>query len=527
MMSRRPALLKLPGVLLLGWALAGCRPPTGSAPERTNPYALALARCGDSAGASLRLPPGSVAVLDGSDSGLAGHAAGDRGRLRYSWRQVAGPAVRLARTDLARTEAVFRSAGDYVFELTVTAGGETSEPCPVRITVAADARAPAPPTPGTPEPGATSTAARTPVPAPAGRSADFTLLASDGAELVRVFGEKTGLTLRVDPGWQRPEDLARRPVNFLARNVPPDLAIEMAARLLGGTLVRDRRDAAYVTSGLGWLSAEPQLARFYPLATKAPVDDGRAILELAREACRGPLFACPAARIDFDAARGGLQATGPGSMHARLAALVEELGPGGGPLPPRPPLDPEERRRDEVLERRLNVVLVDRPLPAAALELGVLLGVPIAWEEPPGGTRDVFVSLRGDGRPAREMLAELAGRAGCAGFSWVRGGGLWLYRAEDPGESAEPVWVTAEVRGWPAAPLRAAGVLPGAAVHAVRAGVRPPSWQDPATLCSYYAHTDRLVIIAPPPVQREALRLLHDLVERGGRGAGPGGSGGG
>ena len=69
------------------------------------------------------------------------------------------------------------------------------------------------------------------------------------------------------------------------------------------------------------------------------------------------------------------------------------------------------------------------------------------------------------------------------------------------------------MRGYPLRRLRARGILPGVVLHLVRKKIRPASWRDPSALCAYYPHTDRLVVIHHSRVQREVLRLLHDLLE--------------
>ena len=134
---------------------------------------------------------------------------------------------------------------------------------------------------------------------------------------------------------------------------------------------------------------------------------------------------------------------------------------------------------------------------------------------PPGPkrVRPPRVSLRAAGRPAREVLAEAAKRAGFKGFSWVKGGGIWLYRTEPRPASAEHLWSAARVRAYPLARPRARGILPGAVVHLVRKKIWPATWRDPAALCVYHKPSDRLIVVHSPQVQREVLRMLHDLLE--------------
>ncbi len=490
---------KAAAATLLVVAACGCPPPTGGGGGvpggDPRPFAVAMARSGGRSGTRLAVAPGSVVILDGAESGV------DRGRaeLRYAWKQTSGPQVRIARPDLVRTECRLAAAGTYRFELVVTARRFRSRPSPVIVTVrAAAADGDDPPKNGGRPPAA-------------GREASFALLESNAEELVRVFGAKTGLTLRVEPGWMRPEELKLRPLTFMARRVSPDLALEMAARLLGADYVRDHRDAAFLTRGMGWLKRQRQGARFYPTVRLGE----EKLAALARESCRGALFARPGSSVVYDRRRRGIQVIGPVSMQGRVEALLAAVAPEGRRLAARPPLIADERRRNSTLARRLKLLLTNKELSEVGLELGRVLKAPVAWEEPPGDKRVAVprVSLRGGGRPAREVLAELAKKAGFKGFSWVKGGGIWLYRSEPRPACAEHLWSAARLRAYPMEKLRARGILPGAVLHSIRKKVWPATWRDPATLCAYYKASDKLIVIHSPEVQREVLRLLHDLLE--------------
>jgi hypothetical protein len=123
------------------------------------------------------------------------------------------------------------------------------------------------------------------------------------------------------------------------------------------------------------------------------------------------------------------------------------------------------------------------------------------------------VPRRAGGPRPDQVLAEAARLAGLGGFSWVRGGAVYIGGDSQAPPSAEHPWAGSEVRSYPAAGLKAVGVLPGAAAHHLRTKVFPPLWRDASTLCAPYGPTDRLVVIAPPAVQTAVVRELHDLIE--------------
>jgi hypothetical protein len=488
-------------LLALAAGASGCVPGPASAPG-PRPFAVAMVRAGSRAGTELAVRPGTVVTLDGAESGTD---TGE-GELAWNWRQTSGPQTTIARRDLARSEVRLPRPGTYVFELVTSCERHSSRPSTVTVEVSAGAAGnPGQEPPVTP-PGP---------PAPA-RTADFALLDSNAAELIRVFGAKTGYTLRVEPGWHRPEELEKLPLTFMARKVSPEQALEMAARLVGGGYVRDRSDAAFLAAGLGWLGSERQSARFYPTTGLTPEGRGEKLLGMVREACRGALFACPGSSVEYERRHAGIQVSGPVSMHARVRVMLAALSAQMRKLPPRPAQSIDERHRDRVLGGRLDLVLVDREMSEVALEVGGALGVPVAWEGPAADGRHppARISVRGGGRTAAAVLGDVAERAGCKGYSWVSGGGIWLYRTAPAALSAAQPWTSAVVRAYPAAELRAAGVLPGAAAHAIRKSVRPETWRDPGTLCAYHRHTDRILVIHTPAVQREALRLMHDLIAK-------------
>jgi len=495
-------LVRITALLLLPALALSCRRPGGELPadQKPYPFAVAVARSGAEAGTTLVAAPGALVILDGTASGTDRPKA----ELSYLWRQDSGPAVKIARPDLARSEVRLAASGTYVFELVTSCAGRRSEPSPVTITVKARGAATGVPA------GEDQTGSKT-----GPRTATFALLASNAEELVRIFGARTGMTLRVAPEWMRPEGLKGIPVTFMARKVTPRVALEMSARLLGAAYVRDRTDAAFLTRGLGWLRAERSTAHFYPTALIAPPGRGGKLHELVREACRGALFACRGSSVVYDRRRDGLQVTGPASMHARVRSLLAAIGSERAGLLRRPALDSDEKLERATLKRSLGITLANRDFPAAALELGHLLGVPLAWQENVSGSRAAppRISCRGANRPAREVLDELARKGGFEGWEWVAGGGIWFHRGEPGSPSRAHLWKTARVRAYPLFELKARGVLAGAAVHAIRKRVRPGSWRDPSTLCAYYRYTDRLVVINSPRVQREVLRALHDLLE--------------
>jgi len=68
--------------------------------------------------------------LDGSASADPGGA-----KLRYAWRQVAGPPVELGAADTSRPWFIPAGHGTYEFELRVSGGAEWSEPSRVRVIV--------------------------------------------------------------------------------------------------------------------------------------------------------------------------------------------------------------------------------------------------------------------------------------------------------------------------------------------------------------------------------------------------------
>jgi hypothetical protein len=481
--------------LASGCRQAGDRPQSGPVP-----FAAALARAGGSADTSLVVRPGTVVILDGTASGADRQAAD----LEYLWRQTGGPTVRIRRPRLPRTEVLLAAEGQYRFALVTSCSGRRSEPAPVRVTVTAQRRGLAlGPTAGPlgPRPGGT-------------RRAAFALLGSNAGELIRIFAAKTGITLRVAPEWMRPEELRDIPVTFMARKVSPAAALEMAARLIGAPYVRDSAEGAFLAPGLGWLNSEPSSARFYPTALITPPGRGEELLALVREACRGALFACRGASVEFDRRRDGLHVAGPASMHARIASLLAAIGSSAS-LPGRPALSANEGREQEVLRRRLRLILANRDFATAALELEQALGVPVAWSENLAGKRRApqAVSCHSAGRPAREVLDELARKGGFKGWEWVSGGGIWFCREQPGRPGREHLWKSSVVRAYDLLPLKRRGVLPGAALHAVRSRVRPRSWRDPATLCARYRHTETLVVVTSPRIQREVLRALHDLLE--------------
>ncbi len=493
-------ILLLPPLLALA---VSCRPAGKSgAGKKPLPFAVAVARSGDEAGTELVVKPGALVVLDGSISGT------DHGKVEisYSWRQASGPKIRIAREDLVRTELRLVKEGAYVFELVTSCAGHRSSPAPVTVTVVTkDTAQTDPASGGNP---------RTP-PEAGPRTATFALLDSDAEELIRIFGAKTGLTLRVAPEWMRPEGLKRIPVTFMARKVTPGVALEMSARLLGARYIRDRSDAAFLARGLGWLRAERNTARFYPTTLIAQAGQGKKLLELVREGCRGALFACKGSSIIYDRRRDGLQLTGPASMHARVESLLAAIGSNQASLPGRPALGDDEKLERTSLRRRVDLTLVNRDFSAAALELGHALNVPLAWQENVSGKRVTppRISCRGAGRGARAVLSEVARKAGFKGWEWVSGGGVWFYRTKPGSPARAHLWKTAVVRAYPLFQFKAKGVLAGAATHAIRKQVRPESWSDSSALCTYYQHTDKLVVINSPRVQREVLRALHELLE--------------
>ncbi len=491
--------------LALGLALllAGCRLArrSGAESERApEPFAVAMARAGESAGTRLAVAPGTVVILDGSESGT------DPGKaeLTYLWRRTAGPQAKIARADLASTEVRLEKLGSYTFELVVVCAGKKSLPSPVNIEVSARA-------------GSTSaTNGEDPSASPRPeRTATFALLDSDAEELIRIFGARTGMTLRVAPEWMRPEELKKIPLTFMARGVTPRVALEMAARMLEAPYVRDRSDAAFLVRGMGWLRAERQKARFHPTPGIAPAGRGDELLALARETCRGALFACKGSSVNYDRRRDGLHVTGPISMHARVEALMRALGDGRAALPTRPALTADETLQRATLRRRVKLVLVNRDFHLVGLELGTALRVPVAWETRAGSRRHTppKISVRGAGRHASQVLSEIACKGGFKGWEWVAGGGIWFYREKRGSSARAHLWKAAQVRAYPLMELKARGVLPGAVLHTVRKKVRPESWRDPAALCAYYRHTDKLLVVNSPRVQHEVLRALHDLLE--------------
>ena len=502
-----PALL---AAMLAAAGAAGCR-PVSDEKDILDPYAVAMVRCAGRIGTRLKVGPGSVVVLDGSKSGAAGGGGGGENPLplRYLWRQTAGPRIKLARPDLVRTECHLRAEGLYAFDLVVRVGGGGGgggrESVPATVKIAVRAGAPRVLPGGEPAPETEQ---------PEGPRADFALLDSDAEELVRIFAVRTGITLRVDPEWLRPEELRERPLTFMAREATPPVALEMAARLAGGSYVRDREDAAILTVGLGWLRSERQGARFYPVSGLGEPDGDARVENLVRAACRGALSECPGADLELAGDPPGLQVSGPVSLHRRVEDVLAELAAEGARLPGRPALTGDEKLREAVMGRKVELKLINREMSEAALDLGRVLGVPVAWAEPPGGRAAMpRISIRGGGRPAREVLAEVARQAGLSGASWVAGGGAWLYRDEPPAARAEHIWTAIKVRSYPLGRLSARGVLPGVVVHQVKKIVWPHTWKDASTLCAYWPDGDRLVVVHNGQVQREVLRLLHDLLE--------------
>ena len=494
----------------VGWLLAAALPAASGCDPRgepSAPYAVALARADSRTGARLAVRPGTVVLLDGSESGLAGGAPGasESAALAWRWRQVVGPKLHLPRADLARTECRPAAEGQYIFELVVSSGARQSLPVLVEVEVRADAPA-SPAETGPPPP---------PPRRPPGSGADFALLESDLTELIRVFGAKTGITLRVDPDWLRPENFRERPLTLMARNVGPPVALELAARLAGAVYVRDGKDAAYLTAGLGWLRRERQDARFYPAGPGLVRPDGssRDLEELLRQGCRAALGACPDASIHWQPERSGLDVVGPESLHRRVRDMLAALASAQAAPPSKPEPTDDEQLREAALSRPVELRLVAAELSQAALDLGRIMDVPVAWEEPAGRPRRPLprVSVAGRGRPAAEVLAEIEKQAGLAGHSWVRGGALWLYRTEPRAGCAESLWSQAVVRAYPAGWLEARGILPGAFVHAAKKRIRPETWSDPATLITGYKDTGRFLVIHCPEVQDEVVRLMYEL----------------
>jgi len=492
--------------LLLAAALpaaTGCGPRGGP----SAPYAVALARADGRTGARLAVRPGTVVLLDGSESGMPAGPAGapEAAALAWRWRQVVGPKLALARADLARTECRPTAEGQYIFELIVSAGARRSLPTLVEVEVRADAPA------GTAEAGPPPPLARR----PAGSGADFALLDTDLTELIRVFGAKTGITLRVDPDWLRPESFRERPLTLMARNVRPPVALELAARLAGAVFIRDGQQSASLTAGLGWLRRQRQDARFYPAGPGLvrPDGSGRDLEELLGQSCRAALWACPDASIHWQPERSGLDVVGPESLHKRVRDILAALAPAQAAPPNKPEPTDDEKLREAALGQPVELTLVAAELSQAALDLGRIMDVPVAWEESTHrpGRPPSRVSVAGKGRPAAEVLAEVEKQAGLKGHSWVSGGGVWLYRTEPRAGSAESLWSQAVVRAYPAGWLEARGVLPGAFIHVVKKRIRPETWSDPATLIAVYKDTGRLLVIHCPEVQDEAVRLMYEL----------------
>jgi hypothetical protein len=490
---------------------SGCAPKQTAAPR---PYAVALARApGKAVGTRLVVRPGTIVILDANESGLTSPGgaadAAVRPDLAFRWRQTAGPEVRLARNDMASVELRVVDEGFYRFEVVASAGEARSLPSEVEIEVSARAPAPAPVSlPGTSDPAQAAEP----------RGANFALLETDLGDLVRVFPVRTGLTLRVDEEWLRPEEFRERPLSLMARNVTPAAALEMAARLAGpgAAFVRDGRDSAMLVAGYGWLRREPQEAHFYPVPASFAPADGSELTELVRASCRAALIASPDFSIQWRADPAGVQAVGPASMHRRIRAALEAFSADPGAPPAEPPKSADERRREEVLIKRIDLHLVDAELFSAALEFGRTLGVPVAWEEPSKKESRLpaaRVSVSSRGRPAAEVLAEIEKGAGFKGHSWVAGGGIWLWRTEPRAGSAEHLWNQAVVRVYPLKWLEDKGVLPRAVVHVIKGRVRPETWSDPATLCVYHQASDRLLVIAAPDVQDEVVRLMHRLAD--------------
>ena len=139
----------------------------------------------------------------------------------------------------------------------------------------------------------------------------------------------------------------------------------------------------------------------------------------------------------------------------------------------------------------------------------------MAWESRKGRkTADLpRISVSGGGRPAAEVLSEIARVAGFKGYSWVRGGGIWFYHTRAREGSAASRWQTSTVRAYPLTRLHALKLLPGALVYAIRKEVAPESWNDPATLCLYYRHLDKLIVINSPDVQDKVLRHIHRMMK--------------
>jgi hypothetical protein len=73
---------------------------------------------------------GDTVMLDGTASYSDAAAA-----LRYRWRQIEGPPARLIADTAARPRFTASVAGDYLFELTVSAGSLTGRPRTVRVNV--------------------------------------------------------------------------------------------------------------------------------------------------------------------------------------------------------------------------------------------------------------------------------------------------------------------------------------------------------------------------------------------------------
>ena len=328
-LTRLLALLRGPLVTLCLCAsvpliVPGCA-PRGDTPQ---PYAVGLARAEGRAGARLVVRPGTVVILDGRESGFAGGpeiAGAGAGRMVWHWRQLSGPKAPMTRADLASVECRPVAEGLCIFELTVSSGSRRSLPVLVEVEVRRDA-------PGPAESGAGTVAdhggdGTRPVRRNSGPTTEFALLESDLGELVRVFAARTGITLRVDPGWLRPEDFGRRPLTFMARDVPPGVALELAARLAGADFIRDGKDSAVLTAGYGWLRSARQEARFYPApAGLVPAGgDAAGLKELLRESCRAAIFACPDSSVEWQPGLAGVNVVGPSSLHRRVRETLEAL----------------------------------------------------------------------------------------------------------------------------------------------------------------------------------------------------------
>jgi hypothetical protein len=518
-MLARPSSGKAPGSLSASLRLcgetvaalvllaAGCG-PRDDAPQ---PYAVGLVRAEGRTGVRLAVRPGTVAILDGGESGWPAAAgtrpAGDP--LVWRWRQLNGPRLQLARADLASIECRPTAEGLYIFSLVVSSGKRESLPALVEVEVRRDAPA-APDGPGEAPPAGP----------PAGPGADFALLESSLDELIRVFPAKTGITLRVDTEWLRPEAFRERQLSFMARRVPPEVALELAARLAGGHFVRDGKDSAMLSAGCGWLRGIRQEARFYPAPTGLIPADGtaKAFEELLRGGCRAALFACPDASAQWQPGLSGVNVVGPESLHARARELMTALTSREASPPAEPPATGDEKLRGATLARPVGLRLVGAEFPEAALELGRILGAPVAWEESTDRPRRPLprVSVDGRNRPAAEVLAEVARQAGFKGCSWVRGGALWFFRSEPRAGSAESAWSQVVVRSYPAKWLESRGVLPGAFILAAKKRVCPESWSESAALLAYYRETGRILVINTPEAQDGMVRLMYELTRKTG-----------